>query len=224
MWRILKAEFIYSKWLILFYLLFVPLVAVQQVSPLLEDLPASYALFWLCFVTMQNWLVWKNKNRRDNHLARLPVSYLHLALARILMLVLIWVFFWSTFSLLCIVFSADIDVKSALISLAVLLTGFAIYYVIRDHLYEFFRKHGFTVQKIAFSVVLLFLGLNVLGIFFFIRATESGRPPVSMDFIKTVARYFIYADSAETFKIIAVATIFVLISIASFLRKKSHLE
>jgi len=224
MWRILKAEFIYSKWLILVYLLFVPLIAIQKVSPFLEDVPAAYVLFLLCFVTMQNWLVWKNKNRRDNHLARLPVSYLHLALARILMFVLIWAFFWSMFSLICGIFSAEIDLKSALIALAVLLTGFAIYYVIRDHLYEFFRTQGFTVQKFAFSLVLLMLGLNVLGIFFFIRTAESGTPPVSLDIMKTAARYFIYADNTETFKIMAVATMFVLISIASFLKKKSHLE
>ena len=224
MWRILETEFLYSKRLILGLLLLVLVITIQQIWPFVADLSASYLLFILCFLAMQNWTVYKNREHRDNLMTRLPVSSYILALVRILMLLLIWILFWGVFVLLCIVSSAELDLKSAMISIAVLITGFSIYYMIRDHLYQFFRVLGITAQKILFSVALLILGLNILGIFFFIRTSATGSPPVSLRFLTQFARYFKYADVAETVKITAVGTLFALLSLASYLKKNSHLE
>ena len=121
-------------------------------------------------------------------------------------------------------FSAELDLNSALISEAVLMTGFSIYYMIRDHLYQFFRTLGVTRQNITFSAALLILGFTILGIFFFVQTSSTGSPPVSMDFPRDIARYFKYADITETYKITAIGTLFALLSVASYLKKKSYLE
>jgi hypothetical protein len=223
MWRILKAELLYSWRLIAVYALFVPLIAVQQISEIMEDLSASYVLFILCFLTMQNQTTFRNKERRDHSTARLPARYSQLAWIRILLLILIWGFFWGLFVLISALFSAQIDFSSALISIAVLLIGFSIYYIIRDHLYPMFRKLGVTAQKTSLFLVLFLLGFSVLGFVFFVYSIETGEPPVKMDFLVKIARYFIYADTGDTIRILATSILFVILSVISFVKRKSHL-
>jgi hypothetical protein len=224
MWRMLKAEFVYSIRLILGLLLFVPLVALQQIRPLLPDLSATYMLFLLILLVLQNWTVFSNKEMRARYHVRLPVSFYELALLRVLRLVLIWILFWGVFALLCFAFAVKIDFKSSLISAGLLMMVFSFYYMMRDHLTPLLREHGFTSKNMMVGLVFVFLGLNALGLLFFLTTSRTGKPPVNLDFIITYARYFKYAGMTEAIKMCLGGLFLAGLSVFSYVVRKSHLD
>lgn len=224
MWHILKAEFNYHKKIFLGFFGFLPFICFHAINPILEDLSANYLIFMLIFLMLQNWNTFRNKENRERQHIRLPLSIKKIALARIFMIIIPCLGFIGFYSLIYSLLAGPIDHIRLLISFSMILLGFSIYFIIRDLFLSFFRKIGFTKNRIVIGLVLIMLGLNLLGIFFFTRTTNTGAPPVNMELLAKFVRFLQGADMYVATKFIVSSLALASSTLFSFGRRRSYLD
>ncbi len=224
MWRILKAELDYHKRLFAGFVGFVILLGFYAANSFIEDLSPNYILFLMMFLLLQNWNTLRNKERRDFQIVQLPVSIGLIALARIVMIFIVFVMLVGPFTLMQFLLTRSVDYIHSLIGLGIILMGFSIYYIMRDQILLFLRKMGITQSKMRWGLAVSFLALNFLGIFFFIKTSKTGSPPVSLDALVQFIRFIKGARPQDLVKFFVPAITFACLTVISFSKRRSYFE
>lgn len=225
MFRIFKAEYSYNKFAFWGVLAFV--IPICILEAMLADLPHFYiviAMFWIGLY----WTMTRNKEAREYHFIRLPLSRWKLGIARILILIGFVLAILAFYQLIHFIFqyrgSANypISVKYLLFYLALVLFIFSLYFIVRDLALFFLRSNRFLrLSKEQSKTILLFtaLVLNILGVFAFIM-----RPT----FIGKIFEFFIhdnpFADLSTVIKFAATSLALAALSIVTYNGKKTYLE
>lgn len=169
MWKIIFAEIKYFRILFFSILTTTPVVAYIAVHSDRIDLPAGIPFFWTLMILTMYWIQFRHKELRDRHHAPLPLSIVELAFSRIGVLC----FFGLT---LCggylisqwIISSGRIDhIASCLVPTGMLLSGYAIYFILRDLLLNFLRNNRFftiTKERSKSILIIIALMINLTGI------------------------------------------------------------
>lgn len=183
MWHIIITEFNYSKILFLIFFGLVPIVAYLAVYPLLEDMPTAMILFWLMLVSVQNWIIFRNKENRDRQHALLPVSVVLRALARMGLVVFLCTVIITIYCFIQFIVNParPVAIMGAMVAFGIILIVFSIYFILRDLLLFFLRNNRlFKLSKERSKTILIFLVLilNFLGIYYFLIGL-SGRMEAS---------------------------------------------
>jgi len=239
MWRVLRAEFAYSRINYLIFLVFIPMLLIFGLYG-----PSSTSLYvaWLATFLMINfWNASRIKEKRGLQLAQLPVPYRDLALVRILMvavpsaviLLLYLVIHLLMRPVLPVPPYADIalPLSSALpIPLRGLLTLYGLVVLVFSLAFMFrdtFLGTRFLKQGKILLVALIGLGVgaNVYGIVAFRQASETGAaPPAIIAAIGYLIENNPSTSAARTAVFLAVCLACALLSIVTFTRRRTHLE
>ncbi|MFQ5633583.1 MAG: hypothetical protein ACE5I1_32870 [bacterium] len=171
MWHIVKAEIDYNKKLLLAVSLLIPLVCFYENA--IADERIGYVLLSIYMATTF-WNIFRNKDKRDLQLVPLPLSARQLALARMATIAIVCLGFSIFYLLIYFLFHFQGPPESIklLAYWGIILSGFSIYYVLRDLYKSSFRKFGLTKTRIKWIAILFALGLNFM-IFYAIYQTKA---------------------------------------------------
>ena len=230
MWHIIRTEFRYNKILFLSVLSFVPIVAYLAVYPPMEDLPHGIFLFILFQIPIQNWIIFKNRENRDRQQAQLPLSRATISGARIGLLVSYGVFVIAVYSLLRFVLKPNwpVGLFGALVAFGIILIIFSTYFILRDLLLFFMRNNRlfqFTKERTKMTLIFIVLGLNLLGIYYFLVALDG---PTETSALVRMIRFIKYDPLLNTgagiIKYMSGCLLFSLLSILTYSRRSVFLE
>ena len=189
MWRVIKAEFYYlfssqKSALLLIYGL-IPVFGILEIwkmslrpgrYPIVDDIPMAYLVGMVIYFILLNWIANRNKELRIRIHSRLPLSLYQLALARIGVLLLVCLEVVAAYALFHLLFNPRgiVAPERFLVMTAAFLLLFSVYFLIRDLLLDYFRRIGFTKNRVMIAAVLLGLGFNVLGVLVLMQTTATG--------------------------------------------------
>ncbi len=188
MWKLIMSEVKYHQKMIIGMLLFVPVWAVfyvQQTVGRWEEIVAlrsiapHFFLFWTFYVMAQQWTIGRNTEKRDRIFSLLPVSRWQVGLSRIGLVV------GFTGIILCIFICfvllmgefTIINWNKLLLVASFALVLFSIYFFIRDLLMVWFRKFGFTKERVKTTVIMIALSLQLAGLFVYLFVKAKGAGP-----------------------------------------------
>jgi hypothetical protein len=188
----------YNKHLFLIAFLLMPFIAFETVNPLIEDLPIGLLVFVVMFLPLQNWITFKNKENRDYQHARLPLPNLHVAAARMVLVILIG--FLITVIYFCMQWiikpRGPISYQPGLVPFGLVIAFFSMYFYFRDLLLHLMRNNRFfrfTKERSVAVLISFFLILNLLGVYFFLSASNE-----QLNFIGGIFRFFAYHPLVTT--------------------------
>jgi hypothetical protein len=103
--------------------------------------------------------------------------------------------------------------------------GFSTYFVLRDLLLDFLRRLGITKERMIMGLMLIAVALNVLGVYYFLKASSEGAPLKAirpfLEFL--VGRSPLHSGLGLT-KFMALCGASALLTVITFGRQRSYLE
>lgn len=224
MWQLLKAELEYHKRIFPGFLTLVVIIGLLEINSFAEDLSKNFLFFLTMFLLLQNWNALRNKENRDFQNVQLPLPIRRIALERIIMIFAAFVLLVGTHVLLQFLLARDVDYVRPLIAFALILTGFSIYYLMRDLMVPVLRRFGLTKTKIKWGLVISMVAFNILGIFFFLGFSPSEEPPALLRIFSQFIRFVQGANASDLGNFFVPALIFAALTIFSFGKRKSYFE
>jgi hypothetical protein len=227
MLHLLKAEFGYHWRIFVGFAFTIPLFSIYAAFPLSETLSYESWMIYAIFMMLIYWYTYRNKERRDYAYATLPLSLLERALLRGLIMIIGVVVFIGLFLVLQMLLNARVEVNQVVMmkGLALVVTVFVIYFLVRDLLYDFFRRLGFNKQRVIFGALILTLGLNFLTVLSLMMIKNSGESYIPIrpvfDFIFSSQPF---AGSRGPWLFLGFCSVSLAISVFSFTKRKSYLE
>lgn len=214
-------------------LLIVPLVAVVNVYPFMEDLPYGILLLAITFFGVQFWTVKKNAEKRETGIRRLPIPAWQVAGIRIAVIFLFGLAVAVLYGAVRGILNSRTfsDNASSFGPLGFVLVVYSVYYIVRALLLDSFRIRRYTkLTKDQIRIVLVFFlfGINVLGLYLMIRGfSGSGIGPGGIRLLR-IARYMKYHPWLTTpvgmLKFLGTGLGLGLVSVLTYCRRRSYLE
>ena len=165
MWQFIQSEIKFNRRLILGCLGFMLLVCIYEF--VISEVRIGYVLIGSYMLTVF-WNIFRNREKRDYQITRLPLSARQLALARLFLILLaclsVSVFYLVTYFIFN--FRIPPEPIKLVVYPAIILAGFTIYFLMRDLWHDSFRK-WISNNAIKFKGILLVITvwLNFLIIY-----------------------------------------------------------
>lgn len=227
MWKLLKSEYLYHYRLFLGFLLIVPFfwLFVKQLS--MEDLPSGMLVFVILFLMLQNWFSFRSRDGRERQLALLPLSNFYIALARITLVISsTLVYAGIHYGVVSLVYSVNpFDLPFMMKVCTIVIIGFSLAFMLRDIFSGLFKRTGISKSGMLIGILLIILGLNLLGLFFFQVTDAVGEPPVDIrPLVLFIAKSEPFADKYGFLKFLGWTGSFSALTVVTFWRKQSYLN
>ncbi|MFQ5604447.1 MAG: hypothetical protein ACE5HS_14350 [bacterium] len=176
MWQILRAEFNYHK-NILFGITFI--VVYVKIIEAIDRLNSAYfILFMILYLFPQNWYNFRSREKRDYFFQINPLPALQIGVVRIAMIFpyCATVIFLSALIQAILPLPQPFNPLPLILVSACLILGFSIVYELNELSGDFFRKIGITRNRLRMACMVIFLGLNLLGLLVMVQTYQAGRP------------------------------------------------
>jgi len=230
MWQIFKAEMRYKKYSFFILFLLTPFVVyydILRAETGFRMFDPTFMKLWLIVVFAQLWIVYRNKNNREEWLCALPVTPIKIATIRYLMILAYGLgFYLLTLSQFSIIGQFELfDFKSMIVSLGIQLFIFSLYFIGRDLLANFFVRIGWTKERVLPFFLMLTLVINLLTILLFLQAKQKKGA------LLNIGRAIDYVIENNPFvgeygleRFIGLVLIFIIGSLIAFCRQKSFIK
>jgi len=239
MWRILRAEFAYSRINYVIFLVFIPMLLIFGLYR-----PSSSALYvaWLAtFLMINGWNATRIKEKRELQLAQLPVASPEVALVRLLMVSVPPAFILLLYVAVHLLLRPSLPVPAdagiaipvsnwlsmpvrALLTLyGLVVLVFSLIFIFRDT----FLGTRFLKQGKILLVILIGFGVaaNIYGIALARRVSATGaQPPAAIRALGYLIENNPSTTTARTLVFLVVCLACALLSILTFTRRRTHLE
>lgn len=226
MWHFIRAEFDYNRKLFLGFVAVIPLLSLLVVYPI-QDFSPNLLAFTMTLLMLQNWAVFMNKEKRGYLQMRLPLSLRRIALTRILLVMIASSGYLVLYASICfgVITGGRVNYVALSMIFGIILLVFSVYFITRDLLLDFFRKLGFTKERVIVALLLVVVGFNILGVYVMIQTNTSGTAPLpvraTFDFLR---RNNPFSGEYGAVKLLALSTLLVSLTVFSFGRRKSYLD
>ncbi|MGD8628646.1 MAG: hypothetical protein PVH52_06155 [bacterium] len=239
MWRVLRAEFAYSRINYLVFLVFIPMALIFG---LFRPSSSSLYIAWLMTFLMVNvWNASRIKEKREIQLAQLPITSRSRALVRVLMVaippalvLLLYVFIHMLMSPAlpgapdanAVTAEAGVSalpIRGLLTLYGTVILVFSLAFVFRDT----FLGTRFLKRGKILLILLIGLGVaaNIYAFIAFRQASETGaKPPAIVAAIGYLIENNPSTSAARTTVFLAVCLASALLSMLTFTRRRTHLE
>ena len=223
MWQIIKSELNYSWWISALYIILTPALFLYLYTE--KDAP-PFLVFLLMFIIAQNYVAFRNKEKRERLFAQLPVAFSRIALSRIFIILS----FFFNIALIYLIFASLTDAGAAdylfplITSICILSIMFGAYFILRDVFLQKFRDRGVRKERMKIFLVLLILAINVLLVLSFIQARNNDTPSVLVSIIRFIENNLPFTWQNGLWEALALTVVICGLSILSFLRRKAYME
>lgn len=224
MFQVIKAELDYNRKLILGCFALILLVCIYEVA--ISGVRIGYVLIVIYMLTTF-WNIFRNKEKRDYQLSRLPLTVRQIAGVRFIMICLACVTISLSYYLLYLAFNfrtPDEPVKLIAYT-GIILFGFSIYFMLRDFRVVSLKKIRLSRNRFKAILILIVLGLNFLTIYSIIQLKTSGEVPPLIHYLDKIN---LLADppanSSEIAIFLVVSLVLAYSTIFTFNWRKTYLE
>jgi hypothetical protein len=239
MWQILRAEFAYSRVNYLLFLVFIPMLLIFGLYGSYS--PPLYVAWLFTFLMVNGWNASRIKEKREMQLAQLPVSNREVALVRTLMVTVppaaIMLIYLAVHLLIRPGLSLETEASAALapggalpLPVRGLLTLYGLVVLVFSLAFMFrdtFLGTRFLKGGKILIVVLIGLGVaaNIYAIVVFRKVSASGgEPPAFISAIRYLMENNPSTSTARTLIFLGVCLASALLSIVTFIHRRTHLE
>jgi hypothetical protein len=206
-----------------FALALVPLAyLLQTMYPDMTNMP----ILVLIYLAAQYWVSLHNKERREYSQFLLPVSLFQMSLARLIILGFFCVIILAEYILI-----SSIPTQGKLsyvipetILAGIILTGYSIYFIIRDLLLQFFRRIGFTSQRMILVLVVAGIGFNLLGFYALLQVKQGNSPGIIENIIEFAIEHNPFSGDLGSIKFFGFSLLTAFLTLLSYSKRKSYLE
>lgn len=227
MWTLLRSEYQYHFRLFLGFLIIIPFfwLFVQYLS--MEDLPLGMLVFVMLFLMLQNWFSFRAKDKRERQQALLPLSNFQIALARTLIVIFSTLAYAGIhFGTVSLVYSINpFDFPFMMKVCTIIIIGFSLAFVFRDIFSGLLRRIGVSKNSVWIGTILLILGLNLLGLFFFQVTDVTGQPPIDIKpLVLFIAKSNPFSDKYGFLKFLGWTGSFTALTVVTFRWRESYIN
>jgi hypothetical protein len=222
MWRIIRAEISYHRYIFLTFLAMMPLLIVYEAAGPVERIPPGIMIWMAVFLPVNTWVSMRSKDKRELQYVQLPVEVWRIGTARILIVLGSALAATAVYTALHLVFipSAALHVKAFLVSAVAVLFIYSIVFIVGD------RVVGNRRLQDAKLWITILMGFMVLGNVYLLivtrRARLGGTQPAFIRAIDYVFKHHPFSSDLHTTVTICVVIALALLSIYSFTQRKTQ--
>ena len=223
MWRIIRAEVSYHKYIFLVFLALIPGLIVHEMRGPVERVHPALIIWMLVFLPVNTWVSVRAKDKRELQYTQLPIAAYKIGAARIALVLGSALATTAVYSVLhfIVVPDAPFHLRAFLVSIAGVLFLYSLVFIIMDRVVG---SRTLRDGKVWITIVLAFM---VLGNVYLLIATRrlrraGGEPPFFIKVIEYVFEHHPFSTDVHTAVTVCVVIALALLSIVSFTRRKTQ--
>jgi|GEM_PF-2546765 len=223
MWRIIRAEASYHKWLFLGFLAAMPGLIIHEMIGPVERVHPAFLIWILIFMPINFWVSFRAKDKRELQYTQLPVKVREIGAARILMVLGSALVSTALYTVLHVIVtpSAPLHIKAFLVSILSVVFLYSLVFIIMD------RVMGHPRLGDAKTWIVVIMGFMVLGNVYALIATRrlrrvGGEPPFFIKIIEYVFEHHPFSSDLHTTVTVCVVVGLAIFSVWSFTRRKTQ--
>ena len=224
MWRIIRAELTYHKLVFLPFLALIPALIVFEIHGPVERIGPGVLIWVLLFLPVNTWVSLRAKDKRELQYIQLPVAAWKIGLARIAVVLAPTLASMALYVLLhmSLAPSAPIHLKAFFASTLAVLFLYSIVFIVQD------RIVGNRWLRDGKVWIMAAVALMLLGNVYLLVITRRARgfrdnPPLFIRVLDYVFRHHPFSTDSSTAVTTCVVVAFALLSIVSFIRRKTQI-
>jgi hypothetical protein len=224
MWRIIRAEVSYHKYVFLFFLALMPALIVHEMHGPAERIPPAILIWMLVFLPVNTWVSVRAKDKRELQYMQLPVAAWEIGAARISIVLASGLASAALYAVLhlALVPAAPFHIKAFLASTLGVLLLYSLVFIVSD------RVVGSRALSDAKTWIVILLCFMVLGNLYLLIATRrlrrsGGPPPFFIRALEYLFEHHPFSTDLRTTVTICVVIALALLSILSFTRRKTQI-
>jgi len=223
MWRIIRAEVSYHKYIFLGFLAGMPLLIVHELAGPAEMIHPALIIYMLVLLPVNFWVSLRAKQKAELQYTQLPIPAWEIGAARVVMVLGTALISFALYMVLHVVVapSAPLHYKAFLVSTAGVLFLYSLVFIIMDLVMG--NRH-LQDAKIWITIILAFM---VIGNVYLLIATrrirrETGEPPFFIKAIEYIFEHHPFSTDLHTTVTVCIVVALALLSIFSFTRRKTQ--
>lgn len=223
MWRIIRTEVSYHKYIFLAFLAMMPALVVHEMMGPVERVHPVFIIWMLVLLPVNIWVSVRAKDKRELQYTQLPVPAREIGAARIVIVLGSALVSTAVYTVLHVIVapSAPLHLRPFLISILAVLFIYSLVFIVSD------RALGYRRLRDAKIWITMFLGFVMLGNVYLLLLTKrarrtGGEPPLFIEAIDYVFEHHPFSSNLHTTVTICVVVALALLSIASFTRRKTQ--
>lgn len=222
MWEVLKAEVSYMRFGYLVFFATIPLLVMLGVVS--EDGDRAYVVLFVIIMTINYWTAKRIKEKRDFHLAQLPISRKDVGRARALMIIMTTASYLVMYGIIRSGFARDgLTLRHALLIFGLIVAIYSAVLMFRD-------RYVGTKSLIPGKAVLVaaLVAVAAAGLYAMIatdEAIETGsEPPMVVKAIDYAFKRNLLADPTFLACLVVGSLVLAYLSVVTFQHRKSNVE
>lgn len=223
MWRIVRAEVSYHRYVFLFFLALMPALIVHEMRGPVERIPPGVLIWLLVFLQVNTWASVRAKDKRELQYMQLPVASWKIGAARIAVVLATGLASAALYAALHLGLAptTPFHIKAFLASTLGVLFLYSLVFIVSD------RVVGSRAFADAKTWMVVLLGFTVLGNIYLLIATRrfrrsGGAPPLFIRWLEYLFEHHPFSTDLHTTVTICVVIALALLSILSFTRRKTQ--
>ena len=224
MWRIIRAEISYHRFIFLPFLALIPALIVFEVHGPVERVHPALIIWVLLFLPVNTWVSLRAKDRRELQYTQLPIAAWQIGTARVAVVLVTALASTVVYTLLhaTLAPSAPLHLKAFLAGTLGILFLYSIVFIVQD------RLVGNRWLKDGKVWIMALLSLTLLGNVYLLvmtrRARDSGaNPPLLIKAVGYIFKHHPFSTDLSTAVTACVVLAIALLSILSFTRRKTQI-
>ena len=223
MWRIIRAEVSYHKYMFLAFLAAMPALIIHEMIGPVERVHPAFIIWMLVFLPVNFWVAFRAKDKRELQFMQLPVKAWEIGAARVIVVLGSALVSTALYTALHVIVtpSAPLHIKAFLVSVAGVTFLYSIVFIVTDRVLGY---RGLSDAKIWITVIMAFM---VVGNLYLLLATRrmrraGGEPPL---FIRAISYFFEhhpFSTNLHTTVTVCVIVALALLSVWTFTRRKTQ--
>lgn len=223
MWRIIRAEVSYHKYLFLVFLALMPALVLHEKAGPTESLHPVFLIWMIVFLPVNFWVSLRAKDKRELQYSELPIRPVEIGAARIAVVVGSALVSTALYLLLHAIVapSAPLHAGAFLVSTVTVLFIYSLVFIVSDRLVG---SQKLSDAKIWITIV---LGFIVLGNVVLLMATRGarragGEPPMIARALSYFFEHHPFSTSLHTTVTVCVVLTLAALSVFSFTRRRTQ--
>ncbi len=224
MWRIIRAEVSYHRYIFLTFLALMPLVILHEMMGPVERIPPVVLIWLLVFLQVNTWVSVRAKNKHELQYMQMPVPAWEIGAARIMVVLGSALASAALYVALHLLFarSAPIHIKAFFAVTLIVMFIYSLVFIATD------RLVGSRFMRDSKLWITIFLGFMVLGNVYMLFATRrlrrsGGAPPAFIRALDYVFEHHPFSTDLHTTVTVCAVIALSLLSIFSFTRRKTQI-
>jgi hypothetical protein len=223
MWRIIRAEVSYHRYIFLAFLALMPGLVLHEMAGPVERVHPGVLIWVLVFLPVNFWVSLRSKDKRELQYTQLPIPAVEIGAARIIVVLVSGLVSAALYMVLHLLVapSAPLHIKAFLVSTAVVVFIYSVVFIVSDRLVG---NRRLSDAKIWITIIMGFMVLANLLLLVGTRSARrsGGEPPAVFKALSYFFKHHPFSTNVHTTVTVCVVLALALLSVFSFTRRRTQ--